>query len=83
MWDFILLPVKFWYTAILILFIADKIVAISPWPYDDIIVTFCKGVMDKISAAVNAFVASIVIKPVEAIFKEKGLCCTDVDCCCK
>ncbi len=82
MWDFILLPVKFWYTAILILLIADKIVAITPVPWDDIIVTFCKGVMDKTSAAINAFIASIIVPKIEAAFK-KDLCCTDADCCCK
>lgn len=82
MWDLILWPVKYWYAVLLILFIADKVVAITPIPYDDIIVTFIRGIVNKISAAVNAFIESTIVPKIEEAFK-KDLCCNDVDCCCK
>ena len=86
MLDIILWPVKFWYTTLLVILIADKIVAITPVPWDDLIVTSIKKVMDKIKSLMDNLIASIVVKPIEALFKkeeEKKECCGDDSCGCK
>lgn len=87
MLDIILWPIKFWYTTLLIVLIADKIVAITPVPWDDLIVTSIKKVMEKIKNVMDNFIASIVVKPIEALFskeddKEKE-CCSDDGCNCQ
>lgn len=84
--DIILWPVKFWYTTLLVILIVDKIVAITPFPWDDLIVTSAKKIMDKIKSFIDNVIASIVVKPIEALFKkeeEKKECCNDDDRCCK
>lgn len=85
--DIILWPVKFWYTTLLVILIADKIVAITPVPWDDLIVTAVKKVMDKIKNLIDNLIASIVVKPIESLFKKeeekKENCCSDGDCDCK
>ena len=86
MLDIILWPVKFWYTTLLVVLIADKIVAITPVPWDDLIVTSIKKVMDKIKSLMDNLITSIVVKPIEALFKkeeEKKECCSDDGCGCK
>jgi len=42
LWDIIIWPIKVWYTIILVVLIADKIVAMTPVPWDDLIVTSIK-----------------------------------------
>lgn len=90
--DIILWPVKAWYTTLLIILIADKIVAITPVPWDDLIVTAAKKVTNKIMSLIDNTIASIIIKPVQLLFggeDEKGCncgkdsnCCGDDDCKC-
>jgi hypothetical protein len=85
--DIILWPVKAWYTTLLVILIADKIVAITPVPWDDLIVTAAKKVTEKIMSFIDNTIASIVIKPVQLLFgdkdeDEKGCNCgTDSNCC--
>jgi len=83
--DILLWPVKAWYTTLLIILIADKIVAITPIPWDDLIVTAAKKVTEKIMSLIDNFIASIVIKPVQLLFNkedDKGCnCSTDSKCC--
>lgn len=82
--DIILWPVKMWYLTLLVILIADKIVAITPVPWDDLIVTSAKKIMKKIQSFIDNTIASIVIKPIQALFEkqeEKG-CCSNDDCDC-
>lgn len=87
--DIILWPVKFWYTTLLVILIADKIVAITPVPWDDLIVTAAKKIINQIKSFIDNLIASIVIKPIESLFKKdeekKEDCCSDgvCDCDCK
>jgi len=89
MWDLILAPLAFlykaWYITPLVILVADKIVATTPLPWDDLIVTGVKKLYEKISNAVGNFIASIVIKPVSMFFnKDKELKCTcGKNNCCK
>lgn len=83
MWDLILWPVKAWYTTLLVILIADKIVAITPVPWDDLIVTSAKKIMDKIMSIINNIMTSIIVKPVQAFFDKEKECCGTGDCCCK
>jgi hypothetical protein len=84
--DIILWPVKAWYTTLLVILIADKIVAITPVPWDDLIVTVAKKITNQIMSFIDNFIAYIVVKPVEALFNkkegEKGCCGTDSTECC-
>lgn len=82
--DIILWPVKAWYTTLLVILIADKIVAITPVPWDDLIVTAAKKVTNQIMSFIDNTIASIVIKPVQLLFNkedEKGCCSNDSNCC--
>jgi len=94
--DIILWPVKFWYTTLLVILIADKIVAITPVPWDDLIVTAAKKITEKIMSFIDNTIASIIIKPVQLLFnnkdeEEKQVCgcnsdlcnCSDDGCNCK
>lgn len=86
MLDIILWPIKFWYTTLLVVLIADKIVAITPVPWDDLIVTSVKKVMEKIKSLMDNLIASIVVKPIEALFNkdaEEKECCSDDGCNCQ
>ena len=72
MWDLILWPVRVWYTILLVILIADKIVAITPMPWDDLIVTAVKKLMEKIKSATDSIISAIVVKPIQLLFdKEK------------
>jgi len=93
--DILLWPVKFWYTTLLVILIADKIVAITPVPWDDLIVTSAKKITEKIMSLIDNTIASIIIKPIQLLFnkkeEEKQLCgcssdssnCSDDGCNCK
>ena len=86
--DIILWPVKAWYTTLLIILIADKIVAITPVPWDDIIVTVAKKITNKIMSLIDNVIAAIVIKPVQLLFGQdneeakKGCSCSKDSKCC-
>jgi len=81
MWDLILWPVKTWYTIVLVILIADKIVAVTPVPWDDLIVTSAKKVMEKIMSIIDNIIAAIIVKPVQAIFDKEKECCGNINCC--
>jgi len=91
MWDLILMPLKFlykaWYITPLVILIADKIVAMTPLPWDDLIVTGAKKLYEKITSAIGNFIAFVIMKPFKFFFKkeeeEKELKCTcgKNDCC--
>lgn len=84
--DILLWPVKFWYTTLLVILIADKIVAITPVPWDDLIVTAAKKITEKIMSLIDNTIASIIIKPVQLLFnkeEEKQFCgCSNGSCDC-
>jgi hypothetical protein len=42
-----------WDTVLLLILVADKIVAITPTPYDDLILTVIKGVLKPFSALLS------------------------------
>jgi len=65
MLDIILWPVKAWYTILLVILIADKIVAITPVPWDDLIVTSAKKITKLIMSAIDNTIAYLVIKPIK------------------
>jgi hypothetical protein len=70
--DILLWPVRFWYTTLLVILIADKIVAMTPVPWDDLIVTGAKKITEKIMSGIDTVIAYIVVKPIEwAFFKNK------------
>lgn len=71
MLDIILWPVKAWYTTLLIILIADKIVAITPVPWDDLIVTSAKKITKLIMSAIDNTIAYLVVKPVKWFFNLK------------
>ena len=84
--DIILWPVKFWYTTLLVILIADKIVAITPVPWDDLIVTAAKKITEKIMSFIDNTISSIIIKPVQLLFnnkdeEEKQVCSCSNDLC--
>jgi len=81
MWDLILWPVKTWYTIVLVILIADKIVAVTPFPWDDLIVTGAKKIMEKIKSMMDNIISSIIVKPVELLFDKDKKCCGDGNCC--
>jgi len=85
MWNILLWPVKVWYTILLVVLIADKIVAMTPVPWDDLIVTSVKKLVEKVQGMIDNFIASIVIKPVSMFFnKDKELkCVCGKNNCCK
>lgn len=70
MWDIFLWPIKVWYTIILVVLIADKIVAMTPVPWDDLIVTSIKKVVSMISGFVDNFIVAMIIKPVSLFFNK-------------
>jgi len=65
MLDIILWPVKAWYTLLLIILIADKIVAITPFPWDDLIVTSIKKTTTLIMRLIDNVIAYMVVKPIK------------------
>lgn len=74
MWDLILWPIRVWYTILLVILIADKIVAVTPIPYDDLIVTAAKKIMEKIKSTIDNIISAIVVKPIQLLFdKEKDV----------
>lgn len=81
MWDLILWPVKTWYTFVLIILIADKIVAVTPVPWDDLIVTSAKKIMNMIRSIIDKIISSMIVKPVELLFDKDVKCCGNGDCC--
>jgi hypothetical protein len=68
MLDLLLLPLKFWYTLLLIVLIADKIVAMTPVPWDDLIVTGAKKIVEKIQSGIDSAIAYMIVKPIEWFF---------------
>ena len=68
MLDLLLFPIKFWYTSILIILIADKIVAITPVPWDDLIVTGAKKIIEKIMSWIDSVIAYLIVKPIKWFF---------------
>lgn len=71
MLDIILWPVKAWYTTLLIILIADKIVAITPVPWDDLIVTSAKKITTLIMSLIDNTIAYLVVKPIKWFFSLK------------
>ena len=69
--DIILWPVKFWYTTLLVLLIADKIVAMTPVPWDDLIVTGAKKITEKIMGCIDSVIAYLIVKPIKWFFFRK------------
>jgi len=65
MLDIILWLVKAWYTILLIILIADKIVAITPCPWDDLIVTSAKKMSKIVMSLIDNTIAYLVVKPVK------------------
>ena len=71
--DILLWPVKFWYTTLLVILIADKIVTMTPVPWDDLIVTGAKKLTEKIMSVIDTVIAYIIVKPIEwAFFNKKN-----------
>jgi hypothetical protein len=68
MLDIILWPVKTWYTILLIILIADKIVAITPVPWNDLIVTLAKKITTLIMSLIDNTIAYLVVKPIKWFF---------------
>ena len=68
MLDIILWPVKAWYTTLLIILIADKIVAITPVPWDDLIVTSAKKITTFIMSLIDNTIVYLVVKPIKWFF---------------
>ena len=66
--DIILWPVKFWYTTLLILMTADKIVTMTPVPWDDLIVTGAKKITEKVMSWIDSIIAYLIVKPIKWIF---------------
>jgi len=93
MWDLILAPLKFlykaWYITPLVILVADKIVAMTPLPWDDLIVTGAKKTYEKITSAIGKLITVLLSKPINFLFgkkeeEEKELKCTcGKDNCCK
>lgn len=75
MWDLILWPIRVWYTILLVILIADKIVAVTPIPYDDLIVTAAKKLMEKIKSIIDNVISAIVVKPIQLLFDKEKECC--------
>lgn len=71
MLDIILWPIKAWYTILLVILIADKIVAITPFPWDDLIVTVVKKTINQVKSLIDNVIASIIVKPIESLFNKK------------
>jgi len=71
MLDIILWPVKAWYTTLLIILIADKIVAITPVPWDDLIVTSAKKITKLIMSAIDNTIAYLIVKPIKWVLSLK------------
>jgi len=69
--DIILWPVKFWYTTLLVIMIADKIVAMTPIPWDDLIVTGAKKITGKVMSCIDSVIAYLIVKPIEWFFFRK------------
>ena len=72
MWDLILWPIRVWYTILLVILIADKIVTVTPIPWDDLIVTAAKKLMEKIKSIIDNIISAIVVKPIQLLFDKEG-----------
>jgi len=90
MLDLILAPLAFlykaWYITPLVILIADKIVSVTPVPWDDLIVTGVKKIYEKINGAIQGFIMYLIMKPYNFFFKkdkevEKTCTCDKTDCC--
>ncbi len=72
MLDILFWPMKFWNIILLVLLIADKIVTMTPMPWDDLIVTSIRKLTEKIKSIGNNIIAYVIVKPIKWMFFNKN-----------